>query len=421
MSIKCLVCKTSAVKPYACRDGQGEKRDMKRIGLRVSSVVAASLLVIFAMARPSGLFAQEKIASIHGHVTNAIGQPVTKGTVKLTTDRGADPKYRKYPFSFPLDESGDYKGTGIAPGNYVAIVFQDDKSLDFVESVDFKAGEDKLVNFDMTRKEYIDKMSPEEKKQLEDFKKKNSEAVAANAKISNLNALLLQARADTKAGNFDAAITAMQNATTVKPDESILWVAMGDAQLGSADAAAKAAKAAGTPATDPALMQKYSDAASSYKKAADLNAASKKPNADVGAAAYNQLGQAYAKQGNAKDAADAYDQAAKLVPASAGMYYYNEAATMFNAGKNDEAAAAADKSIAADPKRAEAYYIKGQALIPKATYDEKTKKFTVPPGCVEAYQKYLELAPDGPHAADVKGVLEGIGEPVKSTYKAPKK
>jgi len=300
-------------------------------------------------------------------------------------------------------------------------VFQDDKSLDFVESVDFKAGEDKLVNFDMTRKEYIDKMSPEEKKQLEDFKKKNSEAVAANAKISNLNALLLQARADTKAGNFDAAITAMQNATTVKPDESILWVAMGDAQLGSADAAAKAAKAAGTPATDPALMQKYSDAASSYKKAADLNAASKKPNADVGAAAYNQLGQAYAKQGNAKDAADAYDQAAKLVPASAGMYYYNEAATMFNAGKNDEAAAAADKSIAADPKRAEAYYIKGQALIPKATYDEKTKKFTVPPGCVEAYQKYLELAPDGPHAADVKGVLEGIGEPVKSTYKAPKK
>jgi tetratricopeptide (TPR) repeat protein len=341
--------------------------------------------------------------------------------VKLTTDRGVDAKDRKYPFSFPLDQNGDFKGTGIAPGNYVAIVFQDDKSLDFIESVVFAAGEDKLVNFDMTRKEYIDKMTPDERKQLEEFRKKNADAVAANAKISNLNAQLLQARADTKAGNYDAAITSMQSATTAKPDEAILWIALGDAQLGSADAAAKAAKAAGTPATDPAIAQKFSDAASSYKKGVDLNAASKKPNPDVGAAAYNQLGQAYAKEGNTKDSADAYEQAAKLLPASAGMYYYNEAATLYNSGKMDEAATAADKAIAADPKRAEAYYIKGQALIPKASYDEKTKKITAPPGCVEAYQKYLELAPDGAHAADVKAVLEGIGEQVKSTYKAGKK
>jgi tetratricopeptide (TPR) repeat protein len=394
---------------------------MKRIGLKVSSVVTVSLLAIFAMARPSSLFAQDKIASIHGHVNDAIGQPVRRGTVKLTTDRGVDPKDRKYPFEFPLDANGDYKGTGIAPGNYVAIIFQDDKSLDFNESVTFAAGDDKLVNFDMTRKEYIDKMTPEEKKTLEEYRKKNADAMAANAKISNLNALLTQARADTKAGNYDAAITAMQNATTVKPDEAILWEALGDAQLGSADAAAKAAKAAGTPATDPAIAQKYTDATTSFKKTVDLNAASKKPNPEVGAAAYNQLGQAYAKQGNIKDAADAYDQAAKLVPASAGMYYYNEAATLYNAGKNDDAAAAADKAIAADPKRAEAYYIKGQALIPKATFDEKTKKITAPPGCVDAYQMYLQLAPDGAHAADVKGVLEGIGEQVKSTYKAGKK
>jgi len=53
--------------------------------------------------------------------------------------------------------------------------------------------------------------------------------------------------------------------------------------------------------------------------------------------------------------------------------------------------------------------------------DPKTQKIVAPPGCVEAYQMYLELAPDGPHAADVKGILEGIGAQVKSTYKAPKK
>jgi tetratricopeptide (TPR) repeat protein len=113
--------------------------------------------------------------------------------------------------------------------------------------------------------------------------------------------------------------------------------------------------------------------------------------------------------------------AAKTLPANAGTYLYNEAATLYNAGMMDEAAVAADKAIAADPKRADAYYIKGQALIPKATVDAKTQKIVAPPGCVEAYQQYLELAPDGPHAADVKGILAGIGAQVKSTYKAPGK
>jgi tetratricopeptide (TPR) repeat protein len=213
----------------------------------------------------------------------------------------------------------------------------------------------------------------------------------------------------------------MEQATTAKPDEGILWLTLGDAQLGSGDAAAKAAKAAGTPTTDPAIAQKYSDAVASYKKSVDLNAASKKPSPEVAAVAYNQLGQAYAKMGDTKGAADAYEQAAKAMPANSGMYYYNEAVTLYNSGKLPEADAAADKAIAADPKKADAYYIKGQALIPQATVDPKTQKIVAPPGCVEAYQMYLELAPDGVHAADVKGVLEGIGAQVKSNYKAGKK
>jgi len=394
---------------------------MKRIVLKVGSILAVSLLAVCAMARPSELMAQPAPASIHGHVNNAIGQALSKGVVKLTLDRTSEAKDRKYPFSFPIDPNGDYKGTGITPGNYVVVVFQDDKSIDFNESVVFAAGEDKLVNFDMTRKEYIDKMTPEEKKTLEEYKKKNAEAVASNAKIQNLNAQLQQARADTKAGNFDAAISAMQSATTTKPDEAILWIALGDAQLGAADAASKAAKTAGTSPTDPAIVQKYADATTSYKKAIDANAASKKPLPETAAVAYNQLGQTYGKQGDAKNSADAYEQAAKAQPASAGMYYFNEAATLYNAGKMTEAAAAADKAIAADPKRADSYYIKGQALIPAATVDPKTQKIVAPPGCVEAYQEYLELAPDGSHAADVKGILEGIGAQVKSSYKAGKK
>jgi tetratricopeptide (TPR) repeat protein len=387
---------------------------------KISSVLAAALLVGLALAHPARSMAQAT-ASIHGHVTNPAGVALNKGEVRLTTDRTAEPKDRKYQYTFPIDPNGDYKGAGIAPGNYVVLVFQDDKSLDFNESVVLANGDDKVVNFDMTRPEYLAKMSPEDRKALEEYKKKNAEIVAGNAKIQNLNTLLTQARTDNKAGNYDAAMTAMQQATAAKPDEGILWITLGDAQLGSADAAAKAAKAAGTSPTDPAIAQKYNDAAASYKKGIDLNATSKKPSPEAAAAGYNQLGQAYGKMGNAKDSAEAYEMAAKAQPANAGMYYFNEAATLYNAGKLQEAEAAADKAIAADPKKADAYFIKGQSLIPQATVDPKTQKIVAPPGCVEAYQTYLELAPDGPHAADVKGILEGIGAQVKSSYKAPKK
>ena len=386
---------------------------MRRFGWTISSGLAAGL-VAAGMLSPMNLLAQAT-ATIKGHVQNAVGQPVTKGDVKLTTDKTSDPKTRKFQYDFPLDGGGNYTGS-VAPGDYLAVVFQDDKSLDFIDSVVIKAGDAKVVDFDMTREEYIKTLTPEQKKDIEEFKKKNAEAVNANAKIANLNAALIQARTDTKAGNFDAAITSMTQATQQKPDEAILWVALGDAQLGKGDAVAKTSGK-----QDPTAQQDYKDATASYKKAVDANAASKKPNPETAAAADNQIGQALAKGGDAKGASDAYDAAAKADPAKSGMYLFNEAATLYNAGKTEEAAAAADKAIAADPKRADAYYIKGQSLIQKATVDEKTKKVVAPPGCVEAYQTYLELAPDGPHAEDVKQVLTGIGAPVKSSYRAGKK
>ena len=110
----------------------------------------------------------------------------------------------------------------------------------------------------MTRQEYIDKMSPADREALEEYKKKNAEVTAANAKIENLNKLLKTAHDDTKAGNFDAAVKDMTDATAAKPDEPILWDTLGDAQLGLANAAAKAAHDNKT--TDPSLDDKYAAA-----------------------------------------------------------------------------------------------------------------------------------------------------------------
>lgn len=389
---------------------------MKILGIRFASVFAAGLIGAVTLAHPGTLQAQAN-ATIHGKVVNPAGMPLSNGDVKLTTDKGQGAN-KKYDYDFPIGPDGTYNGKDVKPGSYLAVAFQGNNSVDF-QVVDLKAGDDKTADFDMSRKEYLDKLSPEERQKIEEYKKQAGAATAANAKIANLNNLLKQARADTQSGNFEAAVKSMTDATTQKPDEPILWETLGDAQLGQANAAAKAAQANHT--TDASLNDKYAAAATSYQKAIDLNSKAAKPNPEITAAAENQLGQVFGKQGKPKDAGAAYDAAAKADPTKAGTYYFNEAATLFNASDMDDAAAAADKAIAADPNKVDAYYIKGQALIQKATVDPKTNKITAPPDCVAAYQKYLELAPTGPHAEEIKGILAGIGESVSSSYKAPKK
>ena len=407
---------------------------MKNFGIRIAGALAVCLLGLGLLAQPGRLMAQAAApaaapaaatAGIHGHVTSPLGQAITDGEVRLTTDRNINSVNRKFEYTFPLDASGNYKGADIKPGNYDAWFYQNNNSIDRMPSQVFATGEDKTVDFDMTRKEYTDKMSPAERDQIEQTRKQNAEIMAKNAKIENLNGLLKQARADTAAGNFAPAIKAMTDATVAKPDEAILWDTLGDAQLGDAVAADKAAKAAKT--TDPSIPDKLTAAVNSYQKALSLNAAAAKPSTDIAAVVNNQLGQALGRLGKTKEAADAYDAAALADPKGAAKYYYNEAVTLYNSGlatgKVDGVAEAADKAIAADPTRADAYYLKTQGLAPliSTTADGK---LVAPPGFVDACNKYLQLAPVGPHVADIKALLAGLNEQIQTTYKAvpaPKK
>jgi len=391
--------------------------EMKTSG-RLTTALAAGFLMISMASVPARTLAQGAgapstmgTATIHGKVTSPVGVPLSNGTVKLTKDSNPSGADAKFDYSFPIDANGEYKGT-IKPGEYTAVAFQGANHVDYMP-VNIGNGENQTIDFDMTRKAYIDKMSPEERQQVEDFRKKNANVSAANAKIANLNLMLTQARKDSDAGNYDAAIKSMTDATAIKPDEPVLWQELGIAQLGAANAAQKANR------TDPSLPEKYEAAVGSLQKAITLEAALPKPNPAVTAAAQNSLGQALASEGKTKEASAAYDAAAAADPAQAGMYYFNEAATLFNVNDSDGAAAAADKAITADPKKADAYYIKAEGLAPKIT-GPVNGKFIAPPGFVDACQKYLELAPNGPHAADMAELLTTIGEKVTTSYKAPK-
>lgn len=386
--------------------------------LSMAALVLAPVLTVSAAATafvaPLPVAAQASVApgSVHGTITNPAGQPVKEGVVKLTTDRSTnEDAKRKYEYTFPIAPDGTYKADGVKPGDYVLFYQVNDKTIDYIDHVVVKAGDNLTDNVDMSREEYLKTMTPEQRKQVEEFKKKNAEAVNANKTVANLNTLLTKARDEEKANNFDAAIADMNQATTQKPDEAILWLEKGNAQLGAAGIEKDATK----------KTSDLNDAATSYQKAVDTNATSKKPNVAFTGAAYNGIGQAFGKLNKPKEASDAYDKAAQAEPAKAGMYYFNEAVTAQNAGSGDAAAAAADKAIAADPTKAEAYYIKGQALIAKSTVDSKSGKIVPPPGCIEAYSKYLELAPNGRFAPDVKAIMAGFDEKVVNGYKATKK
>jgi Carboxypeptidase regulatory-like domain len=332
---------------------------------------------------------------VHGHAQDPAGVPLSGSNVQLSTD-GQNAKY-----TFTTDGNGDYKGDGIAPGTYILTLMNAaNKPVDQFRDVKIVAGNDTLQDFDLTRADYLSKLTPEQKKQLEDIKAKNAQVLKENSTIKNLNADLIKARQDNKDKNYADAEALMTKDAQAKPDASVIWVELGIAQKG---------------------LKKYDDAVTSLKKAIELESASKKPSPDVLGAANDALGEVLATQAKVADAQAAYEAAAQADSKNTFMHYENEAIMMDRNGQIDATVAAADKAIAADPTKPIPYYLKGKALINKATVDPKTGKIVAPPGCAEAYEKYLELAPDGPFSADAKSVLAEMGTTVKSTYKAGKK
>lgn len=404
----------------------GNIMSLTKSASRLAALSAAAIL-------STGIaLAQSGTASIHGHANNQVGQPIKGAVVQLSRTRTGPMKDRIWVYKFPVADNGDFKGEGITPGEYSIDLTADNKDIDFADSVKFVAAENKLYNFDLTRPEFIARLSPEEKAALEEYKKKMGAVLDSNKVVANLNATLQRVRADLAAAaqpKFDDVskdVADMRDAVAAKPDESILFLTLGDTLQAQGDHLAKQDKLDHKSVmTDEAAMKFYTEALDNYKKSIDLSVASKKPVVSEQAAAYNQIGNTLAKTQKIQDATAAYESAVKLMPANAGVYYGNEAAVLFNASNSganslDAAAAAADKAIAADPNQANAYYIKGQALLTKVTLDPKTGKPVAPPGCFEAYQKYLELAPpDSKTAADVREILVGMGQPINTKYKAP--
>jgi tetratricopeptide (TPR) repeat protein len=376
----------------------------KHFAILLTTILAAALSAPVAFAQASG--------TVKGTCKDPQGNPIADAVVVWTNqDNG-----QKY--TLKTNKKGEYFSLGLTPGKYVVNLYKNPDDMKANKPIDFVKGfqvqlDENVLDFDEKKQQEAaargEGLSEEQKKQLQEQQAKQQKEVTT---VKTLNEKLTAANTAIQNKDYDTAITALTEANQMDATRDVLWYRLGDAYRLSAPLQ-----------TDKAEKQKrYESAVEAYNKAIQLKQDNLQNGKEKDAAKANQqlagfyinIADAYAKSGKIDDAVKSYEAAAKADPTQAGAAYFNIGAVYTNAGRVDDANAAFDKCIAADPTRAEAYYQKGVNLLGKATL--QGNKTIAPPGTAEAFQKYLEIAPEGPNAQSAKDLLTSIGSSVETSF-----
>lgn len=231
----------------------------------------------------------------------------------------------------------------------------------------------------------------------EQVKAHEAQVKADNEKIAKMNEYIGQYQAAVQAQKWPDAEKALQQMLALIPDTTRweFYKALGDAQVHNNESqeaiqtydrgiriaqsivAGKAAPDPRNPNPDPA-----------------------KAKAGIGQMLVAE-GNIYVKLEKPEMATPLFQQATQENP-NPSLAYYNLCAVEYNANKILDAVNACEKSIAADPTRADAWFFKGAALY-KAGPSPASKSDTV-----AALNKYLELDPQGQHVSEAKTMLETV-------------
>ena len=370
-------------------------------GVTIRAAVFAVVVALF-----SSLGFAQSTGTVQGTCKDTSGQPIASAIVQLQSPENG----REY--KLKTNNKGQYFSLGIQPGDYTITLLQGDKQLFQTKHAHIGVGDNPPIDINLQEQQAAaakgQGLTPEQLKQMQEQQAKQQKEQGT---VKQLNEKIAIAIPAMKSGDFDTAITQLNEATQIDATRDVVWADLAEAYAGSA-----------TKQTDPAEKTKrYTEAVTDYQKAIDLKQqhvpAGLPPSgndAKVIASYYNNLGQSQAQLGKSDDAMKSYTQAAQLDPTGAGQYYYNLGAVLTNGGKAEEAIAAFDKAIAADPNRADAYYWKGVNLMAKAT--TQGDKMVAPDGTAEAFNKYLELQPTGQFADPAKQMLASIGAKVETSF-----
>lgn len=406
---------------------------MKNLLARMSVVCVAFALFTFPAVAQYG--------TVKGTCKDAQGTPITGAQIVFNNqDNGRQYKLK-------TSDKGEFFSLGLEPGQYTVTLTKDGQALDTQKNVHIDIGDNQYdVNLQKIQEQNIKDTAKQEGVSTEEVKRQQEAVEKAqqhNAGIKTVNEKLAAVAAILRSPtpDYEQAITLATQAKDMMPNEDVVWSVLGASYLDSAQAQTDPAEKAkrngeayddlkkaialktGAAAPESATGAPAQGAAQAGASATPPAAAATKPASpednDKLAGYYGNLGSAAARLGKSDEAAQDFQKAAELNPAKAASYYYNLGVVLHNTAKDTEgkkaAVAAFDKAIAADPTKAEAYYLKGTDLIAQATADS-SGKLTAPPGTEEAFQKYLEMQPTGPHAEEAKQMLAALGSTVETGY-----
>ena len=372
-------------------------------------VRAASLLLCSAVLFSGGAWAQ--ISAIEGDVKGADGSAI-KGAEILIERKDMKGTYK----GAKSDKKGHYIYNGLPLGTYKVSVIVDGQVRDNVDGVRTKLGDPVAVNFDLKAKVEEQKalakavetgtLTKEQergltKEQKAEIDKRTKENAAAMAKNKDLNDAFNGGMQALEAKNYDAAVDSFTKASVSDPKQEAVWANLARAYNERADAKK----------TDAAARQADLDkAVEAYGKAIEL-----KPDQ---ASLHLNLALALANEKKIPEAKAELEKAAQMDPTQAGKAYYNLGAILINSGQTDPAAEAFKKATDLDPNYADAYYQYGVSLMGKMQV-AADGKVTYAPGTKEAFDKYLQLKPDGPYADPAKAFLTSMGATIETKYSNP--
>ena len=381
-------------------------------------VVAAGATLFLALAS----FAQ--ITAMEGDVKGEDGKPLQGAVIKIvrTDIKGS--------YTVKSDKKGHFFYNGLPIGVYNVTCEVGGKEADSVNNVRTQLGDPVQVPFDLAvkaksrvaqnaalqqaaatggglTKEQERGMTKEQKEAMDKAIKERAATIGKSKELSdafNTGLTANQAAAAAKepaekAKQYDAAVASLTKASELDPKQVAVWAQLADAHVGLASSK-----------TGPEFDAEMGKGLEAYAKAIELN-----PN---DGATHNNYALALAKAKKFDEMKVELNKAAQLDPAKAGQYYYNLGALMVNAGQNEAAVEAFKKAVEADPKHADSYYQLGVGLVAKASLGADGKVTPVP-GTIEAFQKYLELAPNGQFAEGAKGMLATFDTKIDTAYKNP--
>jgi tetratricopeptide (TPR) repeat protein len=352
-----------------------------------SMALMLAVLVPHAAAQGEGV--------VRGQISDVTGKPWADIGMQLVSDQGVKQETK-------TDTSGNYSFRGLKPGIYSVFVILPAPNKPFESKVQVQSGE---VKADINFKDVIAKQGSAAAEQAKKQEEEKAKFEGMKQHFTAGTALLDQERkAKEDAGKApadqrDAAkakvtdlsnqaaaeFTAAQKAATEKDsNQHIIWAKLAETYD---------------------LAGRNDDAINAYQQAIAA-----KPDVP---GYHNNLGNVQARSGKVDDARASYTKSAELDPANAATAWRNFGISLYNAGRLKEAVEPLKKASELDSKNPQVWYLLGAALVGSMETKKSGDKleFIIQPGTVEAYQKAVELDPNGgpnSYGAQAKLGLEAL-------------